>query len=178
MNTGGGRSRNGGSSVQTSSAQSEPLMITSNTASAPGAVTLAQQAVVPGSDGESYPRITCCTCQGMGGTLLGSLPERRHNCNGKDVNAPRLHVLASASASGIDHEWILLDLQSTAISVFKNNDVLTNVRRSPHVLRALMNGGHQDSGMVGDFPNWGRSCMILPLLQTYFPCRMCANSVK
>ena len=55
---------------------------------------------------------------------------------------------------GIDPSWILLDSQST-ISVFKNRDMLTNVRRSDHVLRAITNGGYQDSNMVGDFANLG-----------------------
>jgi hypothetical protein len=48
----------------------------------------------------------------------------------------------------------LLDSQST-ISVFKNASMLTNIRNSGRVLRAITNGGHQDSIMVGDFPNLG-----------------------
>jgi hypothetical protein len=55
---------------------------------------------------------------------------------------------------GIDPTWILLDSQST-ISVFRNANMLTNVRKSDHILRALTNGGHQDSDMIGDFPNLG-----------------------
>ena len=35
--------------------------------------------------------------------------------------------------------------------------MLHNIRCScPHVLRALTNGGHQDSNMIGDFPNLGQ----------------------
>ena len=34
--------------------------------------------------------------------------------------------------------------------------MLQNIRSSPHVLRALTNGGHQDSNMIGDFPNLGQ----------------------
>jgi hypothetical protein len=33
--------------------------------------------------------------------------------------------------------------------------MLTNIRRSPNVLRAITNGGHQDSCLLGDFPNLG-----------------------
>jgi hypothetical protein len=33
--------------------------------------------------------------------------------------------------------------------------MLMNIRRSPHVVRAITNGGHQDSHMIGDFPNLG-----------------------
>jgi hypothetical protein len=61
---------------------------------------------------------------------------------------------SNTAAHGIDPTWILLDSQST-ISVFQNADFLTNIRRSEHVLRALTNGGHQDSHMIGDFPNLG-----------------------
>lgn len=63
-------------------------------------------------------------------------------------------MMTQADGSGIDPNWILLDSQST-ISVFKNKDMLRDVRRSPHTLRAITNGGHQDSNMIGDFPNLG-----------------------
>ncbi len=33
--------------------------------------------------------------------------------------------------------------------------MLTNIRKSEHTLRALTNGGHQDSDMIGDFNNLG-----------------------
>jgi hypothetical protein len=33
--------------------------------------------------------------------------------------------------------------------------MLTNIRNSQHVLRALTNGGHQDSNMIGDFAKLG-----------------------
>jgi hypothetical protein len=63
-------------------------------------------------------------------------------------------MMAQTEAGGIDPNWILLDSQST-ISVFRNKNMLQNIRSSPHVLRAITNGGHQDSDMIGDFPNLG-----------------------
>jgi Reverse transcriptase (RNA-dependent DNA polymerase)/Zinc knuckle len=58
------------------------------------------------------------------------------------------------ATTGIDPDWILLDSQST-ISVFKNPHMLQNIRKSEKILRAITNGGHQDSTMIGDFPNLG-----------------------
>ena len=63
-------------------------------------------------------------------------------------------LAANDSNQGIDPNWILLDSQST-ISVFRNPAMLSNIRPSPHTMRAMTNGGHQDSNMVGDFPNLG-----------------------
>ena len=63
-------------------------------------------------------------------------------------------MMAQAELATIDPTWILLDSQST-ISVFNNMNMLHNIRRSPYVLRAITNGGFQDSNMVGDFPNLG-----------------------
>ena len=63
-------------------------------------------------------------------------------------------MLTQSNDSGIDPSWILLDSQST-ISVFRNLNMLTNLRESERTLRAITNGGHQDSNMVGDFPNLG-----------------------
>jgi hypothetical protein len=56
--------------------------------------------------------------------------------------------------SAIDPYWIRLDLQST-ISVFCNSDMLTNIRPSDRTLRAITNGGFQDSDLIGNFPNLG-----------------------
>ena len=63
-------------------------------------------------------------------------------------------MMAQAELATIDPTWIMLDSQST-ISVFNNKNMLHNIRRSPHVLRAITNGGFQDSNMVRDFPNLG-----------------------
>ncbi len=64
------------------------------------------------------------------------------------------YMMTQSNDSRIDRRWILLDSQST-ISVFNNRNMLTNVRKATHVLRALTNGGHQDSDMIGDFANLG-----------------------
>jgi hypothetical protein len=38
--------------------------------------------------------------------------------------------------------------------------MLHNIRQSPHVIRALTNGGHQDSNMIGDYPHLGKTCTV------------------
>ncbi len=91
------------------------------------------------------------------------------------------YVLAQAardSDHGVDPDWILLNSQST-ISVFKNADFLTNIRHSGRVLRAFTNRGHQDSIMVGDFPNlgemwfsWASIANILSLAEVRKVCRV------
>ena len=63
-------------------------------------------------------------------------------------------MMAQADSLLIDPQWILLDSQST-ISVFNNPSMLTNIRPSGHTLRAVTNGGFQESTLIGDFPNLG-----------------------
>jgi hypothetical protein len=64
------------------------------------------------------------------------------------------YSLSQNFVNGLHNDWILLDSQST-ISVFKNKRLLKNIRQSANVMRAITNGGHQDSNMIGDFPNLG-----------------------
>ena len=123
--------------------------------------TLAQRAATPvaGTDGVTRVAVTCFLCN-QPGHMQGECPTGQKQ-TANTVNGTTLtqfaFVLAQAARDGehgIDPDWILLDSQST-ISVFKNPVFLTNIRRSTHVLRAITNGGHQDSDMVGDFPNLG-----------------------
>ena len=129
------------------------------TGSDANALTFAQQsatyaervaASVAGTDGVIHPGITCRGgCQGYG-HYAGECPG---TASGTTL-VQYAFVLAQSFDSGIDPSWILLDSQST-ISVFRNPTMLTNIRRSKRTLRALTNGGHQDSNMIGDFPNLG-----------------------
>ena len=48
---------------------------------------------------------------------------------------------------------ILLDTGST-FSVFKNPEMVLNIRNSPHTLKAYTNGGRQDSVQVADVPGF------------------------
>jgi hypothetical protein len=116
-------------------------------------ITFAQVGtVVPGTNGEVFAHITCSKCK-QPGHFANRCP------NGPTVSGTTLmqhgFVLAhAASDSGIDPNWILLDSQST-VSVFRNASMLTNIRPSEQVLRAITNGGSQTSNLIGDFPNLG-----------------------
>ena len=57
----------------------------------------------------------------------------------------------------IDPSWILLDSQST-FSVFRNPNMLSDIRPPHHTIRAVTNGGYQDSTMIGDFHGLGTPC--------------------
>ena len=54
----------------------------------------------------------------------------------------------------IPSSWVLLDSQST-VSVFKNPNFLTNIRRSNSQLKVHTNGGTQILSLVGDIKNFG-----------------------
>ena len=114
-------------------------------------------ASVPGSDGVLLPGLTCFQCGGYGHrsrecpSLTGS--SSTNSTKGLTL-VQHAFMLAQAGGAGIDPEWILLDSQST-ISVFNNPNMLKNIRRSSRTLRAITNGGHQDSTLIGDFGNLG-----------------------
>jgi hypothetical protein len=63
-------------------------------------------------------------------------------------------MMTQSNSLDIDPWSILLDSQST-ISVFNNAALLSNIRATSQPIRAITNGGHQDSHLVGDFPNLG-----------------------
>jgi hypothetical protein len=116
------------------------------------AVTFAQRGTVAGSDGVTYEGITCYTCRSTG-HYSEQCPQNAATLAGTMLTQ-HAYMLAQSNDHGIDANWILLDSQST-ISVFRNASMLSNIRRSPQTLRTLTNGGHQDSDMIGDFPNLG-----------------------
>ncbi|KAI2510045.1 Reverse transcriptase (RNA-dependent DNA polymerase) [Fragilaria crotonensis] len=121
-------------------------------------LTLAQRTAiaVAGTDSQLRPNVTCYGC-GLPGHMAGECPTADTTTAPAITLTQYAYVLAQAAQEGeheIDPDWILLDSQST-ISVFKNASMLTNIRHSGRVLRAITNGGHQDSVMVGDFPNLG-----------------------
>jgi hypothetical protein len=126
---------------------------TTGTAAAATVPLLNLGPLVTGTDGRTLAGIECWTCHREG--------HHRDVCPTTPTPPPvtltqyRFMLAQADGYHGIDPNWILLDSQST-ISVFRNREYLTNVRRSEHVLRALTNGGHQDSNMVGEFPNLGQ----------------------
>ena len=107
---------------------------------------------VPGTNGVPHETVLCYRCNSTGHYASDCPAESGSTTTGTTL-LQHGHVLPHGS-SGIESAWVLLDSEST-ISVFKNCDMLTNIRPSNHALRALTNGGFQDSTLIGDFPNLG-----------------------
>ena len=108
---------------------------------------------IAGTDGRLFEKTLCYNCQSYG--------HYAGNCNEPNAKGTTLvyHGVVMAQTdekicSPINKEWILLDTQST-VSVFNNEQYLTNIRESKGILRAITNGGFQDSHQVGEFPNLG-----------------------
>ena len=145
------------------------------------AMTFAQRGEIAGNNGVLHDGIVCYNCQSLG-HYAGDCPDRQGSTTSGTTLTQYAYMLAQTGDPGIDPKWILLDSQST-ISVFKNADMLSNIRRSPYVLRALTNGGYQDSNMVGDFPNLGKVwynresiANILSLAEVRKVCRITMDS--
>ena len=142
--------------VRTSNAQDDQSVATQATASMSenSGVTFAQRgAGVPGTNGVLHENVLCYRCNSTGHYACDCPAAESVSTTAGTTLLQHGHVLAHGP-SGIDPAWVLLDSQLT-ISVFKNYDMLTNIRPSDHVLRAVTNGGFQDSTLIGDFPNLG-----------------------
>jgi hypothetical protein len=139
--------------------QDKPRRNTPQPSPEASALTFAQRtagtATVAGTDGVVHDRITCFTCQGTGHHASNCPSDGTVHAQPATTLLQYAYMLTQTKhATGIDPDWILLDSQST-ISVFRNPIMLTNIRKSGRILRAITNGGYQDSDMVGDFPNLG-----------------------
>jgi hypothetical protein len=124
-----------------------------------GAMTFVQRgSPVPGTNGVLHDGIICYRCNGTG-HFDCDCPAKHGTSTGTTPGTTLLHhgfMLAQHIVSTIDPMWILLDSLST-ISVFNEPDMLTNIRLSGSVLRAVTNGGHQDyKNLIAAFPNLGQ----------------------
>ena len=145
----------------TRAARHNPQQTTTSTSRASGdtsTVTFTQRGVVAGTNGVTHNKNTCYNCNHVGHYACDCPGDRSGATATPTTSGTTLCqyalMLAQSALHGIDPEWVLVDSQST-ISVFRNPHMLSNIRKSPHVLRAITNGGHQDSNMVEDFPNLG-----------------------
>jgi len=132
---------------------------------------------VAGADGRVNPGVVCWKCRSTG-HYADNCPESAEN---KVVDQANHHIqgatIEEATTSdddtdddsdslvigfthtnilapqSIDKDNILLDTGSNC-SVFNNENYINNIRKSPVVLRAYTNGGHQDSTLVGRLPKF------------------------
>ena len=110
------------------------------------AMTLAQRSAA-GNSTETSTAAATSTCPAA--LINYRICQHRHH-----IRTVCSHDGSCTSIGGIDPNWILFDSLST-ISVIQNASMLQNIRNGLHVLRAITNGGHQDSNMIGNFPNLG-----------------------
>ena len=134
-----------------------------------------QTEVVPGTDGRTITHITCYNCNKKGhysdncpdSNTIGSSSEQHvqftddQNNNGMNSGSEEEQMLQMEGENSeiVHFLWtqlthikssryldtdILLDTGST-FSVFKNQDMLLNVRKNGRTLKAFTNGGRQDS---------------------------------
>ena len=149
------------------------------------AMTFVQAGHVKGDDASYFSHITCHKCNCVG-HYADHCPQKvdaaAPPASGTTLVQHSSFVLAQADESAIDPAWILLDSQST-VSVFCNPSYLSNIRPSPRILHARTNGGHQDSSLIGDFPNLGpvwynpaSIANILSLSEVLSVCEVSMNS--
>ena len=143
---------------------------------------LPSRRVVPGINGRTYHRIRCHSCNDFG-HYSNQCPIKQGEQHAMDAiryDAPSdassddstdlileftyVHRNLSFTRSCKD---ILIDSGSTC-SVFCDADLLENISGSAHTLRAVTNGGYQDSNQRGSFPDffdvWFNSDCMLNIL--------------
>ena len=141
--------RNRTNSAATTDSGATTTTAATTSSSSVSAVTFAH---VAGTNGITHNGVTCYRCNATGHFACDCPAESSTPATTLVQNG--LIVLTQHGSHAIDPTWILLDSQST-ISVFNNPDMLSNIRPSERSIRALTNGGHQDSNLVGEFPNLG-----------------------
>ena len=148
--------RNPGASTGATTSAEASTMTFVNTAG--GNATYEQQVAVSntGTDGVFHPGISCYGFHGFR-RYSNECPGVTTTTTAGTTLTQYSFMLAQATDCRIDNKWLILDSQST-ISVFCYPNILTNICHSDCTLLALTNGCHQDSHIIGDFPNLGVNC--------------------
>ena len=135
-----------------------------------------------GTDGKVH-QVTCYNCNKFG-HYAGNCPEKKKaNTEEETHHAEEVMLQSDEESDGesvilsfcnhlsevkkYSNTDILLDTGST-VSVFNNRKMLTDIKTTPNTMRALTNGGFQDSNMrgilPGFFPVWFNSESRLNIL--------------
>jgi hypothetical protein len=133
-------------------------------------LTFAQTvALVPGTNNITHSHITCHKCHSKGHyacdcpTVTAVQLLQTNEDSIVPVDTPSIEDAevygftftgVSTKDGIIPDTWILLDSQST-VSIFKNENFLSNIRKSPRNLKVYTNGGTQMSSLIGDVANFG-----------------------
>jgi hypothetical protein len=133
--------------------------------------------VVAGTDGKKYERIKCFNCEDFGHyssvcpkpqagvqllqTTASTVSEQDFSDSEEDTNFTFAIITditlqqSRQSDNMIPDTWILLDSEST-VSIFKNKNLVSNIRDSQKQLRIHTNGGTQVSSKVATLKNFGQ----------------------
>jgi hypothetical protein len=115
----------------------------------------------PGTGGAIHERVKCYNCNTYGhyASVCPADVQEGHQMlqMAADKSVYQSEFCFAQADTGhniIPNTWILLDSQS-AVSVFKNRKLLSNIRPSSKTLRVHTNGGTQTSTEIGTVKNFG-----------------------
>jgi hypothetical protein len=112
-------------------------------------VAFAQQNVVPGRNGRSYPHVTCHGCD-----EAGHYQDQCPSATAEQFQSQESTQLFTKGTSHLPETWILPHNQST-MDLFGNRKLLTNVRPSSTTMRVWCNAGTLVARSVTELPGYG-----------------------
>lgn len=164
---------------------------TTNTDTHPHGISFLKQGeIIAGTDGNTFPNITCFKCRRPGhyANLCPSTNTQAFQglqVQDNDDPGGEIHFMfTQTQLRDIPDTWVLLDSQST-VSVFRNKKLLKNIKNLQETMTLITNGGTMLSNMKGDViyfgPVWYNEhslANILSLSQLRKCCRVTMDTDK